>query len=77
MILIIYDTELCSVISAPSKAHNEQRTKNRAALKAIIETVALCGKKNISLRSHTDNKSNFVSILNYTAQADPCLKKHI
>ena len=73
----VCENKQCSVISSLYKAHSGQTTKNRAALKAIIETVALCGKQNMALRGHTDDRSNFVSISNYRAQADPCLKKHI
>ena len=71
----VCENKQCSVISSISKhakAHSEQTMKNRAALKAIIETVALCGKQNIALRGHTDDRSNFVFILNYRVWSTKC-----
>lgn len=66
-----------SVVSSLSKANADKIARNKVALKTITETIILCGKQNIPLREHTDDRSNFLSVLNYRAQADKALKKHM
>lgn len=57
---------------------------NCEKLNAIIGCVILCGKQNIPFRGHNDsdssescNKGNFKAILEYRAQGDSVLQKHL
>ena len=60
-----------------SSYHKKQVAENRHILTKIIETVVLCGKQNISIRSHDDANSNFLAILQAVAQGDTILTNHL
>ena len=59
--------------------------RNMYLLRAIISTIILCGKQNISLRGHPDdsttvasvNKGNFHPILILLRNSDDDLKEHL
>ena len=59
--------------------------KNMNLRRAIISTIILCGKQNISLRGHPDdsttaasvNKGNFHPILMLLSNSDDDLKEHL
>ena len=58
--------------------------KNVHVLKSIIETVVLCGKQNLPLRGHRDdrsstssNRGNFWAVLEMMAQRDDTLREHL
>ncbi|KAJ8306578.1 hypothetical protein KUTeg_017123, partial [Tegillarca granosa] len=66
-----------SIASTISSYHQELVCKNRHILFKIIEVIILCGRQNIPLRGHVDQKSNFVSILNTIAKSDDILARHL
>lgn len=66
----------------------EERQRNRTALKAIIQTIMLCGKNELPLRGDRDNgpltlekpekkDGNFRALLRFRAETDYDLKQHI
>jgi len=66
----------------------KQVIKNRAFLGPIIETIILCGRRNIALRGNNDsdkiyddsietNASNFRSLLRFKLLNDSILDKHL
>jgi hypothetical protein len=54
-------------------------TRNRSILHSILKTIYLpvCGKQNITLRGHTEEKSNFIALINYRAETDQILATHL
>lgn len=66
-----------SVIEFVSKTHKEQIMQNKHVLEKIIEVFILCGKQNIAIRGHTEQRSNFMAILNFKAQDDEILRDHL
>lgn len=66
-----------SIASTISSYHQELVCQNRHILFKIIEVIILCGRQNIPLRGHVDQKSNFVSILNTIAKSDDILARHL
>ena len=46
-----------------SSLHDETVAKNRHILSKIFDAMVLCGNKNLPLRGHTEEKSNFVATL--------------
>ena len=51
--------------------------RNRHVLYEIIETLVLLGKQNIAIRGHTEDKSNFMAILQSKARHDEILLDHL
>ena len=58
--------------------------KNVHVLKSIIETVVFCGKQNLPLRGHRDdrtssssNRGNFRVVLEMMAKRDETLREHL
>ncbi|XP_033762649.1 zinc finger MYM-type protein 1-like [Pecten maximus] len=66
-----------SVLSQLDSGHAALVKRNRHSLQAIIEVIMLCGRQNISLRSHDDENSNFMVLLKDRAVRDPILKAHL
>jgi hypothetical protein len=66
-----------SVQSQLSKAYNDKIRQNRSALAAIVKTIAVCGRQNIPLRGHTDDRSNFIALLQYRSECDDNLRTHL
>jgi hypothetical protein len=58
------------VMSMLSNAFQDNITRNRSILHSILKTIYLCGKQNIPLRGHTEEKSNFIALINYKAETD-------
>jgi hypothetical protein len=54
------------VMSILSSAFQDKITRNRSILHSILKTIYLCGKQNIPLRGHTEEKSNFIALINIT-----------
>jgi len=66
-----------SITSLLSSCHKDQVRKNRHILRNIIETLILCGKQNIPIRGHTEERSNFFAILQEKAKEDTILSEHL
>ena len=60
-----------------SSFHQEQMIKNRHILKENIKVILFCGRQNVVIRGHTDDRSNFVELLNMKAERDPILTEHL
>ena len=67
------------VMSMLSSAFQDKITRNRSILHSILKTIYLpvCGKQNIPLRGHTEEKSNFIALINYRAETDQILATHL
>ena len=50
---------------------------NKHILKKIIENLILCGRQNIAIRGHTEDRSYFMAILQYLATEDEVLHNHL
>ena len=59
------------------KCFQEKITRNRSVLHSILKTIYLCGKQNIPLRGHTEEKSNFKALINYRAETDQIMATHL
>ena len=64
--------------------NKEMYERNMSHLSVITETIVLCGKQNIPLRGHRDdstssasNKGSFLAILEYLANHNALLSKHL
>ncbi|XP_062599060.1 52 kDa repressor of the inhibitor of the protein kinase-like, partial [Saccostrea cucullata] len=66
-----------TVVSMLSSSHKKHTERNRHILKTIIEVLLLCGRQNIPIRGHTEDKSNFIAILSEFAKRDPVLSDHL
>lgn len=59
--------------------------RNKHVLEAIVDTILLCGRQDISLRGHRDdctaelmsNRGNFIAILETKAKSDDVLRSHL
>jgi hypothetical protein len=60
-----------------SSAFQDKITRNMSILHSILKTIYLCGKQNISLRGHTEEKSNCIALINYRAETDQILATHL
>ena len=65
------------VMSMLSNAFQDKIARNRSILHSILKTIYLCGKQNIPLRGHTEEKSNFIALINYRAETDQMLATHL
>ena len=54
-----------------------QIENNRYILACLIDALVPCGKQNIAIRGHEENKSNYLAILQYRAKSDELLQKHL
>ena len=66
-----------SHISMLSSSHKSHVEKNRHVLQKIIEVILLCGRQNIPLRGHVEERSNFFAILHEIAKTDQVLSDHL
>jgi hypothetical protein len=46
-------------------------------IKWLFISIVLCGKQNIAIRGHEENKGNYLAILQYRAKSDELLQKHL
>ena len=46
-------------------------------IKWLFISMVLCGKQNIAIRGHEENKGNYLAILQYRAKSDELLQKHL
>ncbi|KAJ8315222.1 hypothetical protein KUTeg_007372 [Tegillarca granosa] len=69
--------KIVSISSSVAETHKTDVHNNRNILAAIIEVLVLCGKQNIPIRDHTEERSNFLVILKSKAIIDPILMEHI
>jgi len=60
-----------------SSQYNKIVEKNRQILGRIVEVVIFCGKQNIALRGHHDEKGNFQALLQHQSKRDPILLDHL
>lgn len=65
------------VISMLSTSFQHKISRNRDILKSILKTIYLCGKQNIPLRGHTEDKSNFIALIKFRAETDKILADHL
>jgi len=65
------------VVSMSSSAYAGKIERNRGILKSILKVIVLCGRQNIALRGHTEEKSNFMALVNFRAETDLLLAKHL
>jgi len=66
-----------SISCSISTAHQQQIGRNRHILMQIIKTLLVLGRLNIAIRGHTEDKSNFLALLNHTAANVVILKDHL
>ncbi|KAJ8317225.1 hypothetical protein KUTeg_005129 [Tegillarca granosa] len=66
-----------SILSSISYSHKDYVARNRHILKKIIEVLLLCAKQNNAIRGHTEDKSNFMAILQAFSQDDEVLYNHL
>lgn len=66
-----------SIKSSRSASYEDDIRKNRHILGNVIEIILLFGRQNIPLRGHTEDKSNFMSILHTIAKTDEILADHL
>lgn len=59
-----------SVASMISSIHRKVIEENKHALKRIIEFILLCGRQNIPLRGHVEDRSNFFALLHEVAKSN-------
>lgn len=62
--------------------HNENVSKNRLVLSRIIDAIKFCGAFELALRGHDEsvtskNPGIFQGLINYAAELDKTLKKHL
>ncbi|XP_069103864.1 zinc finger MYM-type protein 1-like [Argopecten irradians] len=73
----IESTKKDSIVSSISSSHKADVEKNRHILRKIIDVIVMCGRQNIPLRGHVEDKSNLMSILHMFAKDDPILADHL
>jgi hypothetical protein len=56
-----------------SSSHQNIVAENRHALTRIIDVIILCGRQNIPIRGHVEERSNFLAILHEVAKGDQAL----
>ncbi|CAC5367314.1 unnamed protein product [Mytilus coruscus] len=66
-----------SISDTLTSSRHLQIGKNRHIMRRIIENLILCGRQNIAVRGHTEERSNFMAISNYAASEDKVLSKHL
>lgn len=66
-----------SIASLISSGHKIKVSTNRHVLEKIIEVILLCGRQNIPLRGHVEERSNFIAILHEKAKTDNILADHL
>ncbi|XP_063416002.1 zinc finger MYM-type protein 1-like [Mytilus trossulus] len=59
-----------SVASMISSSHKKVAADNRYGLMKIFEVILLCGRQNIPIRGHVEERSNFIAILHEIARND-------
>ena len=65
------------IVCSMSTSYNTLVERNRQILKAIVDTIVLCGKHNLSLRGHEDEHGNFRALLQYQAKYNTILQDHL
>jgi hypothetical protein len=60
-----------------SASYNSLVEKNRKILVKIVEAIVFCGKQNVALRGHDDDKGNFRALLAYQAKYDGVVHDHL
>ncbi|XP_071148256.1 zinc finger MYM-type protein 1-like [Mytilus edulis] len=75
--LRIMENKSFSIASMISTSYKTNVATNRHVLEKIIEVILLCGRQNIPLRGHVEERSNFMAILHEKAKADNILSDHL
>ncbi|XP_046564478.1 uncharacterized protein LOC124273284 [Haliotis rubra] len=73
----IHGGTTASVVSLLSSSHSKDVVTNCHVLQIIIEVIILCGRQNISLRGHVEDRGNFLAILGEVAKCDETLANHL
>ena len=76
------ETELSDQTRQSIILHNEKVKRNRDILKRLINAVCFLAKQELSFRGDdesktSNNRGNYLELLDYTAQYDPLLKDHL
>lgn len=66
-----------AICTSFDSSHQDTIERNKYAVKAVIDLIAVYGKQNVPLRDHTDEHSNFHAFLNFCADGDATLKQHL
>lgn len=66
-----------SIASLIISGHKIKVSTNRHVLEKIIEVILLCGRQNIPLHGHDEERSNFIAILHEKAKTDNILADHL
>jgi hypothetical protein len=72
---VLHQSGQCNV--NVKQCFQDKITRNRSILHSILKTIYLCGKQNIPLRRDTEEKSNFIALINYRAETDQILATHL
>ena len=56
------------VVSMSSSVYVGKIERNRGILKSILKVIVLCGRQNIALRSHTEEKKQFYGSCKFFGQ---------
>lgn len=64
----ITEEKSSSIASLISSGHKIKVSTNRHALEKIIDIILLCGRQNIPLRGHVEERNNFIAILHEKAK---------
>ena len=75
--LCVFSGSQRDIYSQLSSEVQDTVERNRKIIEAIIDTVILCGKQNIALRGHSEQSSNFLSLLKFRAKTDAILASHL
>jgi len=54
------------ILSSMSSSYNTLVKKNRQILVAIVDAIILCGRQNLALRGHDEERGNFIALLERT-----------
>lgn len=65
------------ICASMSSSYNVLVERNRQILHAIVDTVILCGRQNLPLRGHEEERGNFVALLHYQADHNALLAEHL
>ncbi|XP_060574771.1 zinc finger MYM-type protein 1-like [Ruditapes philippinarum] len=65
------------IVCSLSSAHEQTVEKNRKILVDIVDSLILCGRQNIAIRRHQDDRSNFAAIHQLQAKDNTVLRDHL
>ncbi len=66
-----------SVYQQQKKVGEQKLERTRYAVKSVIATLEVLGRQGLAIRGNTDERSNFMAMLNFCAETDPLLAEHL